>query len=298
LGAGPIGGTSIMIDRQSTGKMLGFNGIVENSIDATTTRDFAIEYIAASAILMTNLSRISKDFSIWSTSEFSFLELSDEFTSPSSVMPQKKNPDILELTRGKTSQIIGNLTSILSTIQVLPSGYSRDLQQVNPSLWDTSHTVISALLIMESMLNTIIINKKNMQKAAEDGYLIALDLAEKLVHHDISFRKSHQIIGILVKAAHKSRKSISALTKLEVKNVMKGEKVNLELLMKLIQSTTVMSSLNDRKSQGSSGISEQKRMVTHRMKKIDIYQKEVKKRSNNIQNSLDNLNKKVKTLIK
>jgi len=298
LGAGPIGGTSIMIDRQSTGKMLGFNGIVENSIDATTTRDFAIEYIAASAILMTNLSRISKDFSIWSTSEFSFLELSDEFTSPSSVMPQKKNPDILELTRGKTSQIIGNLTSILSTIQVLPSGYSRDLQQVNPSLWDTSHTVISALLIMESMLNTIIINKKNMQKAAEDGYLIALDLAEKLVHHDISFRKSHQIIGILVKTAHKSRKSISALTKLEVKNVMKGEKVNLELLMKLIQSTTVMSSLNDRKSQGSSGISEQKRMVIHRMKKIDIYQKEVKKRSNNIQNSLDSLNKKVKTLIK
>jgi argininosuccinate lyase len=298
LGAGPIGGTSIMIDRQSTGKMLGFSGIVENSIDATTTRDFAIEYIAASAILMTNLSRISKDFSIWSTSEFSFLELSDEFTSPSSVMPQKKNPDILELTRGKTSQIIGNLTSILSTIQVLPSGYSRDLQQINPSLWDTSHTVISALLIMESMLNTVIINKKNMKKAAEDGYLIALDLAEKLVHHDIPFRKSHQIIGMLVKAAHKSRKSISALTKLEVKNVIKREKVNLELLMKLIQSTTVMSSLHDRKSQGSSGISEQKRMVTHRMKKIDMYQKEVKKRSNTIQNSLDNLNKKVKTLIK
>ena len=298
LGAGPIGGTSIVIDRQSTGKMLGFSGIVENSIDATTTRDFAIEYIAASAILMTNLSRISKDFSIWSTSEFSFLELSDEFTSPSSVMPQKKNPDILELTRGKTSQIIGNLTSILSTIQVLPSGYSRDLQQVNPSLWDTSHTVISALLIMESMLNTIIINKKNMKKAAEDGYLIALDLAEKLVHHDISFRKSHQIIGLLVKAAHKSRKSISALTKLEVKNVIKGEKVDLELLMKLIQSTTVMSSLHDRKSQGSSGISEQKRMITHRIKKIDMYQKEVKKRSNKVQNSLDNLNKKVKTLIK
>ena len=166
LGAGPIGGTSIVIDRQSTGKMLGFSGIVENSIDATTTRDFAIEYIAASAILMTNLSRISKDFSIWSTSEFSFLELSDEFTSPSSVMPQKKNPDILELTRGKTSQIIGNLTSMLSTIQVLPSGYSRDLQQVNPSLWDTSQTVISALLVMESMLNTIIINKKKYEKGS------------------------------------------------------------------------------------------------------------------------------------
>ena len=298
LGAGPIGGTSIVIDRQSTGKMLGFGGIVENSIDATTTRDFAIEYIAANAILMTNLSRISKDFSIWSTSEFSFLELSDEFTSPSSVMPQKKNPDILELTRGKTSQIIGNLTSMLSTIQVLPSGYSRDLQQLNPSLWDTSKTVISALLVMESMLNTIVINKKNMKKAAEDGYLIALDLAEKLVQYDISFRKSHQIIGVLVKTAHKSHKSISDLTKSEVKNAIKGKKVNLELLMKLIQSTTIISSLHERKSQGSSGISEQKRMVTHRMKKIDMYQEGVTKRSNNVQRSLDNLNKKVKTLIK
>jgi len=138
LGAGPIGGTSIKIDRQSTGKMLGLKGIVENSIDATTTRDSAVEYIAAIAILMTNLSRISKDFSIWSTSEFSFLQLSDEFSSPSSVMPQKKNPDILELTRGKTSHVIGNLTSMLSTIQGLPSGYSRDLQQINPSIWSAS----------------------------------------------------------------------------------------------------------------------------------------------------------------
>jgi len=148
LGAGPIGGTSIPIDRISTGKMLGLKGLVENSIDATTTRDSAVEYIAAIAILMTNLSRVSKDFSIWSTSEFSFLELSDEFTSPSSVMPQKKNPDILELTRGKTSHVIGNLTSMLSTIQGLPSGYSRDLQQINPSIWSASKIAISALLIM------------------------------------------------------------------------------------------------------------------------------------------------------
>jgi len=184
LGAGPIGGTSIKIDRQSTGKMLGLKGIVENSIDATTTRDSVVEYIAAIAILMTNLSRVSKDFSIWSTSEFSFLQLSDEFSSPSSVMPQKKNPDILELTRGKTSHVIGNLTSMLSTIQGLPSGYSRDLQQINPSIWSASKIAISALLVMESMLKSVIINKKNMKKAAEDGYLIALDLAEKLVLKD------------------------------------------------------------------------------------------------------------------
>jgi argininosuccinate lyase len=298
LGAGPIGGTSIPIDRQSTGKMLGLKGIVENSIDATTTRDSMVEYISAVAILMTNLSRISKDFSIWSTSEFSFLELSDEFTSPSSVMPQKKNPDILEITRGKTSQVIGNLTSMLSTIQGLPSGYSRDLQQINPSIWSASKIVISALLIMESMLKTIVVNKKNMKKAAEDGYIIALDLAEKLVHHDIPFRKSHQIIGRLVKFAHKSGKPISKLNESEVKKVIKGKEVSLKLLMELIQSTTITSSLHDRKSQGSSGISEQKRMIKDRMGKINAYQRGIKNRSNQVQNSLNNLNRKVKELTK
>ena len=298
LGAGPIGGTSIPIDRQSTGKMLGLKGVVENSIDATTTRDSMVEYISAVAILMTNLSRISKDFSIWSTSEFSFLELSDEFTSPSSVMPQKKNPDILEITRGKTSQVIGNLTSMLSTIQGLPSGYSRDLQQINPSIWSASKIVISALLIMESMLKTVVVNKKNMKKAAEDGYIIALDLAEKLVHHDIPFRKSHQIIGRLVKFAHKSGKPISKLNESEVKKVIKGKEVSLKLLMELIQSTTITSSLHDRKSQGSSGISEQKRMIKDRMGKINAYQRGIKNRSNQVQNSLNNLNRKVKQLTK
>ena len=138
LGAGPIGGTSIPIDRLSTAKMLGFHGIVENSIDATSTRDFVAEYVSDVAILMTNLSRISEDFAIWSTSEFSFIELSDEFTSPSSVMPQKKNPDMLELTRGKTAQVIGYLTAILSTIKGLSSGYNRDLQQIKSSIWLTS----------------------------------------------------------------------------------------------------------------------------------------------------------------
>ena len=298
LGAGPIGGTSIQIDRQSTGKMLGLKGIVENSIDATTTRDSAVEYIAAIAILMTNLSRISKDFSIWSTSEFSFLQLSDEFSSPSSVMPQKKNPDILELTRGKTSHVIGNLTSMLSTIQGLPSGYSRDLQQINPSIWSASKITISALLVMESMLKSVIINKKNMKKAAEDGYLIALDLAEKLVHNGISFRKSHQIIGRLVKIAHKSGKPISELNKSEIKKEIKGKEVSLELLIKLIKSTTITSSLHDRTSQGSSGISEQKRMVKHRLGKINVYQTGIKKRSDYVQNSLNKLNKKVKALTK
>jgi len=130
LGAGPIGGTSITIDRNFTADLLGFDGIVENSIDATSTRDFVAEYVADVAILMTNLSKFAEDFIIWSSTEFSFIELADQFTSPSSVMPQKKNPDILELTRGKTSEVLGFLVAILSTIKGLATGYGRDLQQI------------------------------------------------------------------------------------------------------------------------------------------------------------------------
>jgi len=193
-------------------------------------------------------------------------------------MPQKKNPDILELTRGKTSHVIGSLTSMLSTIQGLPSGYSRDLQQLNPSIWSTSKIVISALLIMESMLKTVVINKKNMRKAAEDGHLIALDLAEKLVNHDIPFRKAHQIIGQIVKLAHKSVNPISNLSESDVKIAIKSKEVSLKLLMKLIRSTTLTSSLQDWKSQGSSGISEQKRMTADRMNKINLIQAGVKTR--------------------
>ncbi len=298
LGAGPIGGTGLPIDRQSTAKMLGFHGIVENSIDATSTRDFVAEYVAAVAILMTNLSRICEDFAIWSTSEFSFIELSDEFTSPSSVMPQKKNPDILELTRGKTAEVIGHLTSILSTIKGLPSGYNRDLQQIKSSIWSTSKISISALLVIKLMLMTITINKEKMKKSTESSYLIALDLAEKLVQKGIPFRTAHKVIGQLVQIASISKKPLSKITPSEVKTSVKGTNVDSKFLLKLINSTTIDSSLRDRTSQGSSGILEQKRMIIDRMKKIKMYREGTTKRENQVKTTFENLSKKVKLLIK
>ena len=155
--------------------MLGFTSLIENSIDATSTRDFVAEYVASAAIMMTNLSRLAEDFIIWSSAEFSFIELSDDFTSPSSVMPQKKNPDILELTRGKTSQVIGYLTSILTTTKGLPSGYGRDLQQIKSSIWSTSKTSITALIIIKSMLSDLTVNQEKMQKATR-RISCALDL--------------------------------------------------------------------------------------------------------------------------
>jgi argininosuccinate lyase len=298
LGAGPVGGTSIAIDRHSTAKMLGFDGIIENSLDATSTRDFVAEYVAMIAILMTNLSRISEDFVIWSTSEFSFIELADEFTSPSSVMPQKKNPDILELTRGKTAEVIGNLTAILTTIKGLASGYGRDLQQIKSSIWSTSKISISALLILKSILLTLHVNEKEMKKAAESSYLIALDIAEKLVQNGIPFRTTHKIAGGLVQIAHQSNKSMNKLSMKEISKIAQETKTNPKLIMEIIQSTTITSSLKDRKSFGSSGYDEQKRMIEDRMEKINNYRVNAIKRDNDISKALDNLSNKITELIK
>ena len=296
LGAGPVGGTSITIDRHSTAKMLGFDGVVENSLDATSTRDFVAEYVAMISILMTNLSRISEDFIIWSTSEFSFIELSDEFTSPSSVMPQKKNPDILELTRGKTAEIIGNLTAILTTIKGLASGYGRDLQQIKSSIWSTSKISISALLIIKSIVLTMKVNEKQMKKVTESSNLIALDIAEKLVQEGVPFRVTHKIAGVLVQLAHNSKKPISKLSTIEIKKSVEGTKVDSKVVSKIISNTSVVSSLKDRKSFGSSGYDEQKRMISDRTEKINSWRLEMSERENKIKSSLNELQKIVNDL--
>ena len=297
LGAGPVGGTSISIDRHSTAKMLGFDGLVENSLDATSARDFVAEYVAMISILMTNLSRISEDFIIWSTSEFSFIELSDEFTSPSSVMPQKKNPDILELTRGKTAEVIGNLTAILTTVKGLASGYGRDLQQVKSSIWSTSKISISALLILKSILLTLKVNEKQMKKVTESSNLIALDIAEKLVQEGIPFRVTHQISGILVQLAHNSKKPISKLTLSEIKKSVVDSKVDPKIVSKIISSITVVSSLKSRKSYGSSGYDEQKRMISDRIQTINQYRLNMSKRESKINSSIDGLEKQIHEIL-
>ena len=297
LGAGPVGGTSLPIDRDSTAKMLGFASLVENSIDATSTRDFVAEYVANSAIMMTNLSRLSEDFIIWSSAEFSFIELSDDFTSPSSVMPQKKNPDILELTRGKTSQVIGYLTSILTTTKGLPSGYSRDLQQIKSSIWSTSKTSITALIIIKSMLSDLTVNQEKMQKATEEGFLVALDLAENLVLEKIPFRAAHNIVGNLVQLAHNSKKLLSDLELSEIES-LRIKDIKSTKLFELIQKTTVSSSLKQRKSKGSAGTSEQTRMIGQRTRKLVTLKKSVKTQNDNVKKSLTFLEKRVKTLTK
>ena len=298
LGAGPVGGTSLQIDRNLTAKLLGFDGLVENSIDATSTRDFVAEYVASCAILMTNLSKLAEDFIIWSSTEFSFIELADEFTSPSSVMPQKKNPDILELTRGKTSQVIANLMGVLATIKGLATGYGRDLQEIKLSLWNTSKISTSALIVIKSMLLTITVNEKIMKKTAEGGYLTALDVAEKLVQQGIPFRVCHKIAGQLVQMAHQINKPLAKLTLYEIEQSLADVDVDLQMVAKIIASTSISASLKERISQGSSGFSEQKRMIKQRKSKINKHRTKITQRDGQIINSLEHLSSKVQDLIK
>ncbi len=298
LGAGPVGGTSIPIDRQYTAKMLGFKGLIENSIDATTSRDFVAEYVGNAAILMTNLSRMAEDFIIWSTSEFSFIELSDKFTSSSSVMPQKKNPDVLELIRGKTSQVIGYHMSILSNLKGLPSGYNRDLQQVKVSIGPTSKIIISSLLVVNSLLKTIKVNEKKLRQAIDSGYSISLDIAEALVRKGIPFRNAHKIVGNLVQIASNSKKPLTTLSIEEMKNIIHDNEIDAKELHKIIQSTTPEYSLEIRRSQGSTGKHEQQRMIEHRKRKVHAYITGTNKRTNEVRESFEALNNSVLSLIK
>ena len=298
LGAGPIGGTSLHIDRQSTAKMLGFKGLIENSIDATGSRDFVAEYVGQISILMTNLSRIAEDLIIWSTSEFSFIELSDKFASTSSVMPQKKNPDVLELVRGKTAQVIGYQMGILSNLKGLPSGYNRDLQQIKVSIWPASKIAISSLLVISAVLKTMKINDQKMKKALDYGYSISIDIAEHLVKRGIPFRTAHKIVGQLVQTSSNSKKSLLALSVPEIKKSVKEDVIKIKDLYKIIQSSTANSSLTERVSQGSSGRSEQKRMISDRKRKIQAYRIGVNKRTNEVKLALENLIKKTKTITK
>ena len=198
LGSGALAGSTISVDRESIARDLKFARVSQNSIDAVGDRDFICEFLFCLAMIGMHLSRLSEDLILWSTSEFEFVEFSDEFSTGSSLMPQKKNPDMAELTRGKTGRLYGNLMSILTTLKALPSSYNRDLQEDKEALFDSVDTVSSALQVFAAMLPKIKINRARMKEAASDPNLLATDLAEYLVKKEMPFRKAHEIVGKLV----------------------------------------------------------------------------------------------------
>jgi argininosuccinate lyase len=195
LGAGALAGTVLPIDRKFVAKQLSFGSVSENSMDAVSDRDFAIEFVSSCSQIMMHLSRLSEEIVIWSSSEFGFISLSDAFATGSSIMPQKKNPDVAELTRGKTGRIYGNLMALLTLMKGLPLAYNRDMQEDKEPLFDTVDTVSMSVTVMAEMLKSVSIHEKTMQQAAEDGFITATDLADYLVRKKIPFRRAHEIVG-------------------------------------------------------------------------------------------------------
>jgi argininosuccinate lyase len=198
LGSGALAGSTVALDRQFIARELGFARVSQNSLDAVSDRDFVCELLFCLAMIGMHLSRLSEDLIIWSTSEFGFIEFSDAFSTGSSLMPQKKNPDMAELTRAKTGRLYGNLLSILTTLKALPSSYNRDLQEDKQALFDSVDTVRVSLEIFSAMLPELKINRAEMETAAADPNLLATDVAEYLVKKGAPFREAHEIIGKLV----------------------------------------------------------------------------------------------------
>jgi argininosuccinate lyase len=198
LGAAALAGSSFPIDRNYLAEILHFDGLYENTMDAVSDRDFMVVFLSNAAIVMLHLSRLSEELIIWSSEEFGFIEFDDAFSSGSSMMPQKKNPDVAELTRGKTGRVYGSLLSLLTVLKGLPLCYNRDLQEDKEGLFDTVKTLKRVLAIYTPMIDTMIIKHKNMRVAAHNGFINATDLAEYLVKKGMPFRQAHHIVGQIV----------------------------------------------------------------------------------------------------
>ncbi|MDQ3624344.1 MAG: argininosuccinate lyase [Verrucomicrobiota bacterium] len=195
LGSGAISGSTIKLDRELVARLLDFPAVTQNSMDAVSDRDFAVELLAALALVAMHLSRLSEDVILWASSEFRFVSLSDAHTTGSSLMPQKKNPDIAELTRGKTGRVYGNLLSLLTTLKGLPMTYNRDMQEDKEPVFDSVDTVKAALAVFSGMLRGMKMNADACAAAVADPMLLATDLAEYLVNRGVAFRKAHEIVG-------------------------------------------------------------------------------------------------------
>lgn len=211
LGAGALAGTTLQIDREAVAQELGFAHIVENSMDAVSDRDFTVDFLSAAALLAVHLSRMSEEIILWSTSEFGFAALPDEFSTGSSMMPQKKNPDLLELIRGKSGRVIGDLVAMLTILKGLPLTYNSDLQEDKERVFDALDTIKPALDVVAKLWPRLKFNVDTM-RAAAGGFALATDLAEYLVERGLPFREAHEIIGALVRETIAAGKSLEELS--------------------------------------------------------------------------------------
>jgi argininosuccinate lyase len=217
LGSAALAGSTFQLDRGMVAKELGFEAISENSMDAVSDRDFVIEFLFASSVLMMHLSRLCEELIIWSSQEFGFITLPDAYCTGSSIMPQKKNPDLPELTRGKTGRVYGHLMALLTTMKGLPLTYNKDLQEDKEALFDTVDTVDQCLSVLSRLLEEVSFNEERMKRATEEGYLVATDLADYLVGKGMTFRKAHETVGKMILFAIEQKRELDQLNLEEMK---------------------------------------------------------------------------------
>jgi len=217
LGCCALAGTTYDIDRELTAKTLGFKKPVSNFMDGVSDRDYLLELLSAFSIIMMHLSRLCEELILWSTKEFSFIEISDQFATGSSIMPQKKNPDAAELVRGKTGRVYGSLVSLLTTMKALPLAYNKDMQEDKEAFFDAVNTVQSSLKIMSEMMRTLKINKSKMKEAVKLGFLNATEVADYLVLKGMPFRDAHGLVGSIIRYCEEKSRAIEDL-KLEELN--------------------------------------------------------------------------------
>ncbi len=217
LGSAALAGTTLPIDRKYVARLLKFPAISGNSIDAVSDRDFVVEFLSAASLLMVHMSRLAEELVLWSSKEFGFIELPEAYSTGSSIMPQKKNPDVPELIRGKTGRVFGHLLALLVVLKGLPLAYNRDLQEDKEPLFDTVDTAKACLSVLTGMMPKIRFNKIVMGKAAERGFLNATDIAEYLVRKGVPFREAHKITGKIVRYCIEKKKTLEDLTLKELK---------------------------------------------------------------------------------
>jgi argininosuccinate lyase len=221
LGSGALAGSTIVLDRELIARELGFANLSQNSLDAVGDRDFVAEFLFGLAMIGMHLSRLSEELILWSTTEFGFIAFSDAFSTGSSLMPQKKNPDMAELTRGKSGRLYGNLIALLTTLKGLPSSYQRDLQEDKGPLFDSVTTAKDALRVFAAMLPELTINTARMESAADDPNLLATDLAEYLVKKGMPFREAHEAVGKMVARAATAKVALNNVSLLEMQEISK-----------------------------------------------------------------------------
>lgn len=264
LGSGALAGSSFDLDRDFTAKELGFLRACENSIDGVSDRDFILEFLAVGSNLMLHLSRLSEEIILWNSKEYSFIELGDQYTTGSSIMPQKKNPDLAELVRGKTGRVIGNLNQMMITIKGLALAYNKDLQEDKEWLFDSVNTIKTILAVYPQMLNTMTVNKDIMKKAASTGFLNATELADYLAEKGVPFRKAHQIVGKAVLFASEKEKELEQLAKAEWEELL-ADYIEVDSL-KLKEKLSVEAAVNSHSTKGGPAFKESIRVIEEEKK--------------------------------